>query len=217
MLPSGGWDLNTYLNQEFLPPRNEHKYPLIAKCHSFNDAEDIWTLRFNATTQQLDLYDGNGSLDLSVDAINVISCDFAFDRDNRYVIVWEDNSDNIYIRYYDPFLSAYDEFYFSGNNPCCCVDNIRDNVPEQADVFVFFQQLEVIRYVEQSDLFDAYHTVTTVPSLVKLVTCGMTTDSRLSLKTQQQDCILFAIGTKPMAIGDDYVGYPSGVVPWDRN
>lgn len=221
MLPANsginGWDMEI-LSTQLLYPRNDVKDPFRAYAQRAGTVE-IWTVVYRI--DQIQLLDAAGELVylLPIDPdFPVLNIDLTFDQLGRYFIVWEIADAQVWVRWYDPDLAAHTTVQMAtGNNPCCMLDDIRDSMLPLSDIFIFYQRADEVFYRLQRELYLLEHEIPHTHTDVKLETCGMGTNLRMTLRTASTDTMILMAGETPVGVDNAIVGLPWGEIPWDKN
>lgn len=219
MLPAGGTDgwVDEVISTELLFPRNGTKLPFVGHALIYS-AYEARTLTWDPLLGQFTLTNAAGTVLHTLARSGVISCDLAFDSLDRQFYCWLEANDQIWMYWFNSVSSAFEITNItSGENPCCAFDERRIILSSQADIYLFYQRDNLIFYRLQRDRYLVEYPVPDSIAAVELETCGMGTNSRMTLRVQLSDHVLFALGEKPMLIEGEYCGYPLGVNPWQRN
>jgi len=212
MLPIGGTDgwVDEIISTELAFPRNEVKVPLIAKALIYSD--DVpRTLTYDADAEQLVQTDVDGNILHTLDRPGVLSCDLAFDLLDREFYCWMEASDQIWMYWFNSLTSLFETTNITtGQNVCCAFDERRTVLSATADIFLFYQRGEDLFYRLQRDRYTVEYPIPTDQTGVTLLTCGMGTNLRMTLRVLVESSILIAVNDKLMTADDYIVGYPWG-------
>jgi hypothetical protein len=218
MLPANsgnqGWEM-TILGTVLLPPRQVPKDPLFAQSLKTR-SDEIWSLYYR--NNNIQLVNPANVITFQIPLMNVISIDLAFDQLDREFIVWELPGNQVWMYWYDPNLAAHTMTQIAaGNNPCCMIDERRDKMIPDSDVFIFYQVDDHVYYRLQRERYLIQHEIPHNHEDVVLETCGMGTNLRMTLRTASSDALIIMAGEKPVGVDNDQVGLPWGAIPWDEN
>ncbi len=217
MNPLPTWNLTSESAQVFLAPRDIPKIALVGKAINFARTS-TWTGTYVTPTQLISVIDSLNTVQYSGTLSRAVWIDIALTSANRLVITWEDGDGNVNIRYAtNDANTIFSNLSFVGKTPVCCRDNAADAPANACDVVVFYTDGINIYYRIQAENYATAHLLTVTAENLTLVNCGMTADDTLSVQVAREDCILIAVGDSPLYVGNDFVGYPWGIIPWARN
>lgn len=218
MLPTninGGW-AHENVTTTLLFPRNDISLGTFSRSRR-TISTDIWSVQINAD-KTITVFDQSGSLQETIIGEDPSNVDIAFDQNDRYTITWEEPGNKIYILWFDPVRVDYTTTLIAeGNNPCCSIDDYRSIYIPDSDVFIFYQREDSVFYRMQRDRYLVEYEVSHTLQDIKLETCGMGTNLRLTLRVTSIDGIVLCAGQTPIKIGTNYVGLYWGEIPWAKS
>lgn len=218
MLPANsgnqGWEMEI-LETALLPPRQVPKVPLFAQSLKTR-SDEIWSLYYR--NDHIQLVSPTEVITFQIPIMGVKCIDLAFDQLDREFITWELPGNQVWMYWYDPNLASHTTTQIAtGNNPCCMIDERRDKLIPDSDVFIFYQVDNHVYYRLQRERYLIAHEIPHDHEDVTLETCGMGTNLRMTLRTVTTDALILMAGEVPISAGDDQVGLPWGVIPWDES
>lgn len=211
-----GW-IPEIFSTELLYPRNGIKDKFKSYTNLYSTKE-VCTGIMAPKTGYLQVFNAAGDVIFTGSYPYAKCFDFAFDQLDRIFLTWELPNDEVWIYYYDSITSdMVTKLVAVGNNPCCCMDELRTVLGYTSDIMLFYQQADLVFNRQQRDRYDIAYPVPHTHTDVVLETVGMGTNLRLTVRTISTDALVIKAGEQFVGVDNNYVGLTWGELPWDKN